>query len=227
MSILQDKVFIITGGAGAIAQPIVRAFMDQGARVVVVDRTAHPGPGALTLAADLTSPLGAEKMVSATLEAFGAVHGLVHTVGGFAMGKAHEVDPAQYDRMFDLNVRTLFHAARSVIPRFVEQREGFLAAFSAEPARSGAGPGMSLYAAAKSAVATFLRSVDQELVGSNVRVAIVYPMGAVDTPANRRDMPDFDPGKYIDPSEIAQGLVFAASRGPRGRLSDIVIHPAR
>ncbi|MBI5531173.1 MAG: SDR family oxidoreductase [Deltaproteobacteria bacterium] len=233
MSPLDQKVFIITGGAGAIARPILRAFADAGSKLVVVDRTeqharaAAAEVGGLGIAADLATPSGADAMVSAAIQAFGNVNGLIHTVGGFAMAKAHESDPALYDRMFDLNVRTLFHATRSVLPLLLKQKEGFLAAFSAAPALTGAGPGMSLYAAAKSAVSTFLRSVDAEVAGSNVRVAIVYPMGAVDTPANRKDMPDFDPARYIDPSEIAQSLVFAASRGARGRLAEMAVYPGR
>ena len=76
-------------------------------------------------------------------------------------------------------------------------------------------------------MAHLLHSLDAELHGKGVRVAIVYPMGAVDTPANRRDMPDFDPAGYIDPDEIAETIVFAATRGPRARLRELPVWPAR
>jgi NADP-dependent 3-hydroxy acid dehydrogenase YdfG len=72
-----------------------------------------------------------------------------------------------------------------------------------------------------------MHSLDGELAGTQVRVAVVYPMGAVDTPANRRDMPDFDPARFIDPNEIAAALVFAAERSPRGRILDLPIYPPR
>jgi NADP-dependent 3-hydroxy acid dehydrogenase YdfG len=229
------QVFIVTGGGGAIARPILHAFAGAGARLAIVDRTLeHAGPGAaavkgLPVAADLATPSGAEQMVKTVEAHLGPVDGLIHTVGGFAMGKIAEVEVAQYDRMFDANVRTLFHAARSVLPGMIARNRGFFAGFSSEPAHSmaGAAPGAALYAASKAAVATFLRSLDAELTGSQVRIAIVYPMGAVDTPANRRDMPGFDPARYIDPEDIAATLLHAATRSPRARLPELAVYPAR
>jgi NADP-dependent 3-hydroxy acid dehydrogenase YdfG len=233
MASLQDRAFLITGGSGAIAQPILRGFASAGCRLAVVDRTveharaAAAKVSATAIGADLTTAQGAAEAVRRATEALGRIDGVVHTVGGFSMGKVHEVAPADYDRMFDLNMRSLFYVTRSVLPGMLARKEGFLAGFSSEPGYSGAAPGASLYAAAKGAVATFLRSLDGELTGTQIRVAIVYPMGAVDTPANRREMPDFDPARYIDPDEIAQALLFAATRGPRARLTELPIWPPR
>jgi NAD(P)-dependent dehydrogenase (short-subunit alcohol dehydrogenase family) len=230
---LGGQVFVVTGGAGAIARPILAALAKAGAKVVAVDRTldhaqAAAAPhGGLGVAADLTRFEGAQEMVRAIEAKLGAIDGLVHTVGGFAMGAVGEVDPAEYERQFDVNVRTLFYTVKAVLPGLRERKRGFIAGFSSEPAWTGQAPGMSLYAAAKAAVATFLRSLDGELAGTQIKVAVVYPMGAVDTPANRRAMPDFDPARYIDPAEIADAIVFAASRGPRARLPELPIFPAR
>jgi NADP-dependent 3-hydroxy acid dehydrogenase YdfG len=234
MSSLNDKVLLVTGGGGAIAGAIIDTLAAAGARLALVD--AHDSPrlrdraaaiSGLALAADLTSVAGAEEMVRLTVERFGRVDGLVHTVGGFAMGRVHEIDPAMYDRMFDLNVRSLFYATRAVLPHLIAQRDGLLVGISSEPGLTGRAPGASLYAAAKSAVATFLRSVDGELGGTAIRVGIVFPVGAVDTPQNRRDMPDFDSAKYIDPTEIGEAVRFIATRGPRGRILELPVYPAR
>src|SRR4051794_7812626 len=106
MASLKDQVYVVTGAGGAIARPILRLFAAAGAQLVVVDRTLEHAQaaagevGGLPLAADLTTPAGAEAVVRATVEQRGRVNGLIHTVGGFAMGRVHEVDPAQYDRMF-------------------------------------------------------------------------------------------------------------------------------
>jgi NAD(P)-dependent dehydrogenase (short-subunit alcohol dehydrogenase family) len=230
---LSGQVFVVTGGAGAIARPIVAAFAKAGAKVVAVDRTLEHARGAaephggLGVVADLTRPEGAEEMARTVETQLGRIDGLVHTVGGFGMGKVTEVGAADYDRMFDLNVRSLFYTVRAVLPGMQARKRGFIAGFSSEPAWTGQAPGASLYGASKAAVATFLRSLDGELAGTDVKISIVYPMGAVDTPANRRDMPDFDPARYIDPAEIADTLVFAASRGARARLPELPIFPAR
>jgi len=230
---MTDRVYIVTGGGGAIARPILETFSATGAVVVAADihlATLPPSvasAGGLALEADLATPEGAERLIQEVVDRFGRVDGLVHTVGGFAMGRVHEVEPSQYDRMFDLNVRTLFHATRAVLPHFLERGDGFLAAFSSMHARTGSAPGKALYGAAKAAVASFLHSIDEEVAGTAILVAVVYPMGSVDTPANRRDMPDADPASWIDPVQIAEALHFAATRSPRGRILDLAIPPPR
>ena len=211
---MNDQVIVVTGGSGAIAQPILKKFSDAGAHVVATDREI-----------DLTKPEGGAQLIAKAEEKFGRFDGLIHTVGGFAMGKSWEGEPALFDRMFDLNLRTLWHALRAAVPKLVAQKSGFIAGFASEPAWTGAAPNTALYGAAKAAVSHLLHSLDAELRGSGVRVAIVYPMGAVDTPANRRDMPDFDPANYIDPNDIADALYFAATRSDRARVLELPVWP--
>jgi NADP-dependent 3-hydroxy acid dehydrogenase YdfG len=233
MQPISDRVFVVTGAGGAIAAPIVRALAAAGARLALVDRHEDhvreraASVAGVGLAADLTSVAGAEAMVRAVASALGPVDGLVHTVGGFAMGKIVDSDEATYERMFDLNVRALFATLRAVVPGMQARGRGFIAAFSSEPGWSGTSPGTALYGAAKAAATSLLRSLDRELAGSDIGVAIVYPMGAVDTPANRRDMPDADPAGFIDAEEIAETIVHAATRGPRGRLRELPVFPPR
>ncbi|HKO89617.1 MAG TPA: SDR family NAD(P)-dependent oxidoreductase [Polyangiaceae bacterium] len=215
MENLEGRVFVVTGGRGAIGRAIVAALEAARAKVVVADL---PEVNVLDAA-------GAAALVQGVLEREGRLDGVVHTVGGFASGKLEQAPLADYERMFDLNVRSLFHVLRAVLPHFVAQRRGFLAAFSSEPGWTGASPGSALYGAAKAAVATLLRSLDGELVGTDVQVAIVYPLGAVDTPANRRDMPGFE--RFIDAREIAETVVFAAQRSRAGRVLELAVHPPR
>jgi NADP-dependent 3-hydroxy acid dehydrogenase YdfG len=155
------------------------------------------------------------------------VDGLIHSVGGFTEGQVKDTDIAAYDKMFDLNMRTLFYMTKAVLGELVNQKDGFIAGISAAAAWNGGASGVALYAAAKAAVATYLRSLDAELVNTAVRVAIIYPMGAVDTQANRQDMPEADPMAWIDPKEIGESLVYAASRSARGRVLEVPIFPPR
>jgi len=215
MENLKGHVYVVTGGRGAIGRAIVTALQAVGATAVVADLPE----------ANVLEAAGAKALVQGVLEREGRLDGLVHTVGGFAMGKLADAPLADYDRMFDLNVRSLFYVTQAVLPHFIQQKQGFLAAFSSEPGWSGASPGSALYGAAKAAVATLLRSLDGELAGTDVRVAVVYPMGAVDTPANRRDMPDFE--RFIDAREIAETVVFAAQRSRAGRVLELAVHPPR
>jgi NADP-dependent 3-hydroxy acid dehydrogenase YdfG len=161
--------------------------------------------------------------VAAALSTYGRVDGLIHTAGGFRMAPAHQADPGLYDRLFDMNVRTLVNAVGAVLPHLLARSDGFVAGFSAGIVVAGGGGGMTVYAAAKAAVSQYLRSLEREVRASGVRVAIVYPLAAIDTPQNRRDMPDADPAAWIDPDEIAALLLVAATRGTRGSLTELAI----
>lgn len=231
MPSLADRVYVVTGAGGAIATPIVHALAHAGAKLALVDRTAKAEPakslGALAVAADLTTTAGATTMAATVAEHFGRIDGLIHTVGAFAMGNLVDSDGATYDRMFDANVRALFNVLCAVVPGMVARGDGFVCGFSSEPGWTGRAPGSALYGAAKSAATSLLRSLDVEVRNSQVGVCIVFPMGVVDTPANRREMAGADPKTWIDPEEIAASIVHAATRGPRGRLSDLPIHPPR
>ncbi len=233
MQTLEGKVYILTGGGGAIAGAIAQSFTRVGARLALVD--THDGIiyqraqelGGRAYVANLTHYPDSEMLIRQVKAQMGRVDGLVHTVGGFAYSPIKDSEPNLYDRMFDLNMRTLFYMTRAILPELLAQKDGFVAGISAAAAWNGAGPGVALYAAAKAAVATYLRSLDAELAGTAVRVAIVYPMGAVDTPANRKEMPEADPMAWVDPNEIGESLVYAASRSPRGRVMELQIFPPR
>lgn len=232
MQIGTEGRFIITGAAGGIAGAVIDVFADAGARLALVDVNVEPlreRAGVIdgvAIEADLTDPSAVRSMVDRARRSLGGLDGLIHTTGGFAMAKAHQIEMDHYDRLLDLNLRTLVVTAAAVLPGFIEQRQGFVAAFSAAPGwNRGGGAGMSVYAAAKAGVAGFMHAVADESAEHGVSIAIVYPMGVVDTPGNRAGIPDADPARWIDPAEIGRALLFAATRGPRGRISDLPIHP--
>ena len=233
MAPLTDRVFVVTGAGGALAGSIIRCLAHAGARLVLVDRhESHVTERArehhaLGLGADLASLDGAVAMAHDVVGRHGRIDGLVHTVGAFAMGRIIDGDAATYDRMFDANVRTLFNTLRAVAPAMLARGDGFICGISSEPGWTGRAPGSALYGAAKAAATSLLRTLEVEAKGTRVGVCIVYPMGVIDTPANRKDMPAADPSTFIDPNEIAASIVHAATRGPRGRLSELPIHPPR
>jgi NADP-dependent 3-hydroxy acid dehydrogenase YdfG len=230
---IADRGYVITGAAGGIADAVVATFAEAGARLALVDvsmdvvRERAARHEALAIEADLTDTDAAADMVARASSGLGRIDGLIHTTGGFATAPADETDADLYDHLLDLNLRTLVVTTAAVLPIMLEQRRGFLAAFSAAPGwhRSG-GSGMSVYAAAKAAVAGYLHAVGDECADRGIATAIVYPMGVVETEGNRKAMPDADRSAWIDPVEIARALLFAAGSGPRGRLAELPIFPA-
>ena len=233
MKVNPNDVFIITGGAGALADAIAAVFAAGGARLVLVDRAGEAlreraaAHGAVPMTADLADAAETVAMAREVAETVGPVAGVIHTAGAFAMAPVAAADEGLYDRMLDVNLRTLVNITRATLPGMVSRGDGFIAGISSNVVWEGTGAAeMSLYAAAKAAVAFYLRSVEREVRSAGVRVAIVYPLGPIDTPANRRAMPDADPAGWIDPAGIAEALLFAATRGPRGRLAELPIGAA-
>jgi len=232
MEITTDRRYIITGAGGGIAGDIIKIFAEAGARLALVDisselieRRAGACNG-FAITADLTDPEATSSMVAEACDRLGGIDGLIHTTGGFATAAAVDNGPELYQRLFDLNVRTLVITTAAVLPPMLEQGRGFLAGFSAAPGwLPSSGAGMSVYAGAKGAVAAFLHAIQDEVGAQGVASAVVYPMGVVDTYANREAMPDADRSKWIDPVEIGRAILVAAVSGPRGRLTELPIFP--
>ncbi|GMV43696.1 MAG: short-chain dehydrogenase [Myxococcales bacterium] len=221
---MDGKRVLVTGATGGVATAFIEGVHRAGAELVLtgfgqarLDELAAQY-GAAVCEADLSTAGG----VAALIEATGAVDGVVHLTGGFAMGRVADAMIADYDRMMDLNLRSLFQVARAYVP-ILRERDGFLVAIGAGPGLSLGAPHMGLYAAAKAGVIALMRSIAAE--EPRVRPIVLIPQGAIDTPANRAALPAVDPTTWIDPAELAAAVVFAATRSVRGRVLELQILP--
>ncbi len=215
----EQKVILLTGASGAVAGSIKAAFEAQGAQLVLLDRhTASQ----TSLTADVGKLEEAKGAIAAILEQHGRLDGVIHTVGGFAMQSIHDFSTVHYDRMLESNLRTTVNVAAAAMPA-LETSQGFFGAIAAGQVLRGGGAKVALYSAAKGAMVLFLKSLALEVKA--VRFGVVYPLGAIDTPANHRDMPNADTSTWIDPKEIAEAFVYMASRTGRGQIQEIQIHP--
>lgn len=209
---------MITGAAGHLGRGVAQAFAAEGAGLVLVDldaaslRTAFgtDDDRRLLAAANLLDAAQVEAAVAAAVGRFGRIDMLCHLAGGFRMGEAvHETGDATWNLLFDLNVRTLLHVARAVVPRMVAAGGGRIATVGALSSRQGL-PRMGAYCASKDAVLRLSESMAAELGPKNVRVNCVLP-SIIDTPPNRASMPDADPAHWVTTAQIAQTLVWLAS----------------
>lgn len=232
METLRDKVIVITGAGGTVAGPVEAEFAAAGASVVLVDRDPvriegrARTYGADIIEADMLTLDDARAMVEQAKRRTGTVDGLVHLVGEAVEGPLEEAAAQDFQQAFDTNVRTLFHALRAILPELRSRDEAFVGGIAGREAFMGAAPGTALFAAAKSAVATMLRSLDAELEGSGIDVAVVTPMGRLSAEPPRRGAAD-DGAHLIDPQAVADAFVRAALSGRGGRLSEVMVHPPR
>lgn len=215
------RTVVITGAGGNLGRAVADAFAAQGDRLVLVERHAEALEKAygketphLAVAADLLDRAQLDAVLARAVERFGRVDVVCNLVGGFRMGQdVHETDDATWDFLGDINVRALVQVARVFVPHLLAHGGGAMVNVGAFAALRG-GARMGAYAAAKSAVIRLTESMAAELRERNVRVNCVLPT-IIDTPENRKDMPDTDPSRWVAPAALADVIAFLASDAAR------------
>jgi NAD(P)-dependent dehydrogenase (short-subunit alcohol dehydrogenase family) len=144
------------------------------------------------------------------VEAVDDLEAVVNLVGGFASGpKVHETAPEDFNRMIELNLAPNFLLARAAMPRLVEAGGGAYVGVSARAALRPF-PGAAAYITAKAGVIAFVQALAVEYRDAGIRANAVLP-NAIDTPANREQMPNADFSKWVPPAEIARVIRFLVS----------------
>ena len=217
-----NQVVIVTGAAGAVGQATVSAFVAAGARVAAVDlaseRLAELWDGqqqVLQVSCDLTDPDSVAAMVATIGKDLGAVDILTNVAGGFTMGPPlHETSIETWDFRMDLNARSVFLTCRALLPAMRERGSGKIVNVAARAALQGKGR-MAPYIASKAAVMRLTESLAAENRDVGINVNCILP-GTVDTPANRKDMPDADFSTWVPTADLASVMLFLASPAARG-----------
>lgn len=223
--LIKDKVAIITGAVGNLGTATARLFQQAGARTVLVDRSpervreafadlADSPVHLLAGGVDLSDPASLGKLVADTLARFGCIDVLVNTVGAWRGGKpVHDADLADWDFLFNVNVRTTLLCCRAVIPQMLKQRGGKIINVASRDGLAGSA-GYAAYSASKSVVLRLTESLADELKASNINVNCILP-GTIDTPQNRAAIPNADFSKWVEPAALADVILFLASDASR------------
>jgi len=211
----------VTGAAGALGRAVVQHFLDQGARVALLDHklehlnNAFPGLANsqhLLLEADVTAAPAMADAAAKILAAFRHVDALVHIAGGFEMGEpVHGLSRAAWDRMMNLNAWSFVAVTQALVPSMIERKAGSVVAVSAKTAARGAAS-MAAYIASKSALQRLVEASAAELAPHGINVNSIAP-SVLDTPANRQAMPDANPEGWVSTAVAAQTIAFLASAG--------------
>jgi NAD(P)-dependent dehydrogenase (short-subunit alcohol dehydrogenase family) len=205
---------LVAGGTGALGGAVLDELSAAGWEVTATwvvererDRVAEAlGDRVRLVQADLFEPEAVAAAVSA-VDDLGAV---VNLVGGYASGgKVHEAEPEELDRMLQLNLKPGFLLARAAMPRLVEAGGGAYVGVSARAAVRPF-PGAAAYIMAKAGVIAFVQALAVEYKDDGVRANAVLP-NAIDTPANREQMPNADFSRWVPPAEIARVIRFLVS----------------
>lgn len=219
---MTDRVAAITGAHGVLGRAVVEAAMAEGLKVALIDhaRGASTPDGALDLSGiDLSDAAQARSAMETAAATFGRLDILLNIAGGFVWQKVDDAEPA-WDRMFAINVKTALNAARAALPWLTQSPGGRIVNVGSAAALKS-GVGMAAYTASKSSVHRLTESLAEELKDTPVTVNAVLP-SIIDTPANRKDMPDADPSRWVAPADLAAVILFLASPASRAMTGALV-----
>jgi NAD(P)-dependent dehydrogenase (short-subunit alcohol dehydrogenase family) len=198
---------VVTGASGALGQEVCNVLAENGFEVAPIRGV------------DLTDADAARAAISEVADNSGPIQGLVNVAGGFAWETIMDGDVSTWDRMWAMNVKTALNACRSTVP-FLEAGHGSIVNIgSAAAARADFGKGA--YAASKSGVARLTESLAEELKSKAIRVNAVLP-SIIDTPANRKDMPDADFNSWVTTRELADVIEFLLSDKASGITGTLI-----
>jgi NAD(P)-dependent dehydrogenase (short-subunit alcohol dehydrogenase family) len=206
-----DRSALITGGTGGLGRAVVAAFAAGGWRVVVPDVAPAELEGAEVVAADLTDPNEAARVVEIAVAREAApLRAVVNLVGGFAADQPVADTPVEvFEAQFTLNLRPTYLVTQAALPAQAAAGGGAIVCMSSRSALYPFG-GAAGYCASKAAVLTFVQVVAREHAGDGIRCNAVLP-SMIDTPANRAAMPPEQHAKLTPPGEIAAVIRFLCS----------------
>lgn len=218
------QVVLITGASTGIGAALARAFGAAGANVVVhynssqdaaqaVAQDVETGGGqALLVQADVTDVEQLDSLVERAQERFGRIDVLINNAGSLVKRQpVAEMPDETYREIIDVNLTSLFHMCKLVIPIMQQQGTGNIINVTSVAARNGGGGGSVLYATSKGAVSTFTRGLAKEVIGSKIRVNAIAP-GFITTPFHER----------FTPPELAKVQIASIPMGRPGTPKELV-----
>jgi len=231
---LNKQVAIVTGGASGFGAAIARRLSQSGAAVVVADLNAEgaqrmadelvaAGGRAIAVTCDVAQEADYRRVVSAAVEDLGGLHIVVNNAGTTHRNKpALQVTADEFDRVYRVNLKSLYWSAHCVLPHFIEQGQGVMVNV-ASTTGVRPGPGLTWYSGSKAAMINLTKGLALEYARAGVRINAVNPMigetpmmadfmGTEDTPANReRFLSRIPLGRFTRPDDVASAVAFLAS----------------
>lgn len=220
MGRLENKVAVITGGAGGIGKVTAKRFLDEGASVVLVDlfedalaeAKSELGENVLTVQADVSKEEDVKNYVAKTLESFNKIDIFFNNAG--IEGKVAPITEQKvedFDQVISVNVRGVFLGLKHILPIMISQKSGSIINTSSV-AGLGGSPNVSPYITSKHAVVGLTKAAAVESAPHGIRVNSIHP-----SPVNTRMMRSLETGLAVDEATMAKSIPL----GRYGESSDI------
>lgn len=200
------QTVLVTGAAGGLGRSVIERFLLQGWTVIGTYNQSEPtdlkGQDRLHwIELDVSEPHAVHRAIDEMEKNHGPIHSLVHCAGGFRYSKIEDTVDEDIEFLLNANLKSAILLVRELIPRMKERNFGRIILISSKTVQQSPA-GMSVFAASKAGLISLAESVAEEVRSFDININCLLPT-IIDTPMNRRDLPQANFNSWVKPGELA------------------------
>ncbi|HEA6870964.1 TPA: SDR family oxidoreductase [Staphylococcus aureus] len=230
MTVLTDKIAVVTGAGSGIGEAIATLLHEEGAKVVLAGRNKDKLQNVANQLAqdsvkvvptDVTKKEEVDELIKIAQQTFGGLDIVINSAGQMLSSKITDYQVDEWDSMIDVNIKGTLYTAQAALPTMLEQSSGHLINIASisgfEVTKSS-----TIYSATKAAVHTITQGLEKELTKTGVKVTSISP-GMVDTAITAAYNPS--DRKKLDPQDIAEAVLYALTQPSHVNVNEITVRP--
>ncbi|HDZ5590899.1 TPA: SDR family oxidoreductase [Staphylococcus aureus] len=230
MTVLTDKVAVVTGAGSGIGEAIATLLHEEGAKVVLAGRNKEKlqnvanqlsQDNVKVVPTDVTNKEEVDELIKIAQQTFGSLDIVINSAGQMLSSKITDYQVDEWDSMIDVNIKGTLYTAQAALPTMLEQSSGHLiniASISGFEVTKIS----TIYSATKAAVHTITQGLEKELAKTGVKVTSISP-GMVDTAITATYNPS--DRKKLDPQDIAEAVLYALTQPSHVNVNEITVRP--
>ncbi|HDG6065429.1 TPA: SDR family oxidoreductase [Staphylococcus aureus] len=230
MTVLTDKVAVVTGAGSGIGEAIATLLHEEGVKVILAGRNKDKLQNVANQLAqdnvkvvptDVTKKEEVDELIKIAQQTFGGLDIVINSAGQMLSSKITDYQVDEWDSMIDVNIKGTLYTAQAALPTMLEQSSGHLINIASisgfEVTKSS-----TIYSATKAAVHTITQGLEKELAKTGVKVTSISP-GMVDTAITAAYNPS--DRKKLDPQDIAEAVLYALTQPSHVNVNEITVRP--
>ncbi|HCY0604193.1 TPA: SDR family oxidoreductase [Staphylococcus aureus] len=230
MTVLTDKVAVVTGAGSGIGEAIATLLHEEGAKVVLAGRNKEKlqnvanqlsQDSVKVVPTDVTNKEEVDELIKIAQQTFGGLDIVINSAGQMLSSKITDYQVDEWDSMIDVNIKGTLYTAQAALPTMLEQSSGHLINIASisgfEVTKSS-----TIYSATKAAVHTITQGLEKELAKTGVKATSISP-GMVDTAITAAYNPT--DRKKLEPQDIAEAVLYALTQPKHVNVNEITVRP--
>ncbi|AWQ90059.1 TPA: SDR family oxidoreductase [Staphylococcus aureus] len=230
MTVLTDKIAVVTGAGSGIGEAIATLLHEEGAKVVLAGRNKDKLQNVANQLAqdsvkvvptDVTKKEEVDELIKMAQQTFGGLDIVINSAGQMLSSKITDYQVDEWDSMIDVNIKGTLYTAKAALPTMLEQSSGHLINIASisgfEVTKSS-----TIYSATKAAVHTITQGLEKELAKTGVKVTSISP-GMVDTAITATYNPT--DRKKLESQDIAEAVLYALTQPKHVNVNEITVRP--